>query len=101
MAGMDPTLFADEGIVAIIGVVGIACGSAPSITHDSDIKFWHDQDRQLRSDEEEIDSAQPRNSCPNRPECPELICHSEASCFKSKDQDAEYILVSKVEWLAG
>lgn len=34
------TLFADEGIIAVIRVVGISCNGRASIAHDTKVKFW-------------------------------------------------------------
>jgi hypothetical protein len=64
------TLFADQRVVAVVGVVGISCGRTAAIANHSEVKLCElvsksESERQMRF--------VPRNSCPNLPEWPELV----------------------------
>ena len=64
------TLFADQGVVAVIGIVCITGRGTAAITESSEVEFYLISVKLL--DHSSKLSKSPRNSWPNRPECPEL-----------------------------
>ena len=67
------TLFPDQAVIAVVRVVGIPRNRTSSIADDSEIELYQDDLVRLRGSlETERRGHPPRNSWPNRPECPEL-----------------------------
>ena len=66
------TLFSDQGVVSVVGIVCVSCYRALAVADNSKVEFWEGvvvSEAALRG--HKWNPYQPRNSCPNLPECPE------------------------------
>jgi hypothetical protein len=90
------TLFADQTVIAVVGVVGISCNCASAIANDPEVELCSDVSSP-RGGMWLSGGHKPRNSCPKRPEWPELCAVSK---MKARAGRKRHLLVPDVERLA-